>query len=154
VLLRPGQRMELWPRITTLAALALWNAIEEHTDLRPSIKWPNDIFLGDQKCAGILAETFSAGSGPFLVLGMGMNVNEGAFPPELKHTATSLKLAAGGSDFDRNPLAIAVLRQLGLLIRQWDSGYAQVIAQVRPRSWLLGRRIEARMNGAWVQGIA
>ncbi len=154
VLLRPGLRMELWPRITTLAALALCRAIEEQSGLTPSIKWPNDIFLGDQKCAGILAETFSGPGGPFLVLGMGVNVNETAFPPELKDTATSLRLAAGGKGFDRNPLAISLLRQLGILAGQWDAGYAQVIEQVRPRSWLLGRRIMARMDGQWVQGMA
>jgi BirA family transcriptional regulator, biotin operon repressor / biotin---[acetyl-CoA-carboxylase] ligase len=155
VLLRPALRMELWPRVTTLAALALCRAIEGQCGLQPSIKWPNDIFLGDRKCAGILAETFSGTTGAFLVLGMGVNVHETAFPPELKDTATSLKLAPGGTaKIDRDALVIALLRQLGLLVREWDSGYAQVVAEVRRRSWLLGRHIMARMNSVWVQGKA
>ncbi len=80
VLLRPEVRLELWPRITTLAALTLARAIRGHLELHPAIKWPNDIYVSDKKCAGILAETFSGPNGPFLVLGMGLNVNETGVP--------------------------------------------------------------------------
>lgn len=154
VLLRPELRLEFWPRITTLAALALSRAIESHTKLQPSIKWPNDIYLAGLKCAGILAETFQGSTGPFLVLGLGLNVNEGAFPRELQTTATSLKLAAGGGHWDRDAIAIAVLKQLGLAMAQWDNGFDRIISEVRQRSLLLGRRIAARVNDAWMEGIA
>ena len=154
VLLRPSLRIEFWPRITTLAALALCRAIEGHTKLLPSIKWPNDVYIGGLKCAGILAETFQSSAGPFLVLGAGLNVNESAFPKDLQATATSLKLAGGGSHVDRDALAIGLLKQLGLATAQWDHGYGQIIAEVRRRSLLLGRRIEAKVNDLWVNGLA
>ena len=155
VLLRPAWRTEFWPRITTLAALALCRAVENHSELRPSIKWPNDIYLGSLKCAGILAETYRGSGGLFVVLGMGLNVNEDSFPKDLQTSATSLKLAAGSAaNVDRDALAIGLLKQLGQVVMGWESGFPQIIAEVRLRSLLLGRRITAKVNDSWVKGIA
>lgn len=154
VLLRPTAGMEFWPRITTLAALALCRAIEGQTALVPAIKWPNDVYVDDRKCAGILAETFHSPQSAFLVLGMGLNVNEGRFPAELREVATSLHQASGGAEIDRNTLAIAILRQLSQLSLRMDGEFSGLIAEVRRRSWLLGKRISARMNGLWIEGDA
>ena len=122
VLLRPSVSLEFWPRITTLAALALCQAIDSSTGLKAAIKWPNDIYLHDKKCAGILAETFNGPTGTFLVLGMGLNVNETGFPEELRVTATSLRLEAHGhSDLDRNLLVINVLRHINNLSQHWTA---------------------------------
>jgi BirA family biotin operon repressor/biotin-[acetyl-CoA-carboxylase] ligase len=153
VLLRSPLRPEFWPRITTLAALALCRAIESHTPLRPSIKWPNDVYLGPCKCAGILAESFQGGASPFLVLGIGLNVNEDAFPGELQSTATSLQIAAGHRQ-DRDVLAISLLKQLGVAAAHWQAGFDQIVQEVRHRSLLLGRRITARVNDLTVEGMA
>jgi BirA family biotin operon repressor/biotin-[acetyl-CoA-carboxylase] ligase len=155
VLLRPEVRLELWPRITTLAALALSRAIRGHLELHPAIKWPNDIYVSNKKCAGILAETFSGPNGSFLVLGMGLNVNELEFSDELRQSATSLRLEiAGRPELDRSLLIINVLRQMNLLSKQWDAGFSGLIDEVRRRSWLLGQRVSARQSGDWIEGIA
>ena len=58
------------------------------------VKWPNDVFVDDRKCAGILIETRALEGDEFgVVVGIGLNVLTRDFPPELTH-ATSL-LAAG-----------------------------------------------------------
>jgi len=156
ILLRPQVRMEAWPRLTTLAALALCRAIEETTSLAPAIKWPNDVYINGKKTAGILAETFMGSGGAFMVLGIGLNVNTRTYPAQLQGIATSLSLEmAGGPTFvDRQRLAVSLLRQLNALLPLWESGYETVISKVRARSWLLGKPIRALIDGREVTGQA
>lgn len=60
------------------------------------LKWPNDVYVGDQKIAGILVQNGLRGSTvSWSVLGIGLNVNETDFPVALQKTATSLRLLAG-----------------------------------------------------------
>lgn len=152
ILLRPQVRMEHWPRLTTIAALAICRAIETTTVLKPAIKWPNDIYLSDRKCAGILAESFTGSTEAFMVLGIGLNVNTQTFAPDLQ--ATSLRSETLKKKIhDRNALAIALLKQLNQLILNWGEGFAAVIEGVSQRSWLLDKQITARMEGRQVEGI-
>jgi len=61
----------------------------ENWDIR--IKWPNDIIINDKKAGGILIENVIRGSDwTYGVIGVGLNVNQVNFPPDLPH-ATSLK---------------------------------------------------------------
>jgi BirA family biotin operon repressor/biotin-[acetyl-CoA-carboxylase] ligase len=153
VLLRPEARLEWWPRFTTLSALAVCHAIEAATDLKAKIKWPNDVYVQDRKVAGILAETFQDSAGAFMVVGVGLNVNSVNLPPDLRATAGSLKLAAG-REVDRTTLAIALLKSLDALTKGFDSGFAEVLEEVRSRSWLIGRPLTALVDGQVVQGVA
>jgi BirA family biotin operon repressor/biotin-[acetyl-CoA-carboxylase] ligase len=160
LLLRPEAPMEEWPRVTTLAALAICRAIEAASPaFRPAIKWPNDVYLDGCKCAGILAETFTSGSGPFMVLGMGVNVNATVYPAELARQATSLRLALGPGPplpqpLDRTSLAITLIKQLDHLLQRWHVFASDLMNEVRGRSWLLGRPVTARVNGVEVRGTA
>ncbi len=62
-----------------------------------SIKWPNDIYWNDRKAAGILIESVIQGhQWPFAVVGVGMNLNQESFPPEVPN-AVSLKQVTGQS---------------------------------------------------------
>lgn len=154
LMLKPEVKLEHWPRLTTMAALAVCKAIEVTLPLRPAIKWPNDIYLGDRKVCGLLAETFSGAGGPFLVLGIGLNVNATVFTPELQGIATSLlrELPATLREIDREVVAAAVLNELTEVMQLWTDGFQEVIAEVRPRSLLTGRTIRARVLGEEVHG--
>jgi len=60
------------------------------------LKWPNDVYVGNQKIAGILVQNGLRGSAvSWSVLGVGLNVNETDFPVELRSSATSLRLLTG-----------------------------------------------------------
>jgi BirA family biotin operon repressor/biotin-[acetyl-CoA-carboxylase] ligase len=82
---------------TLRVGLAVSLAIEEYAPLlagRVRVKWPNDIMLllpgrGAGKCAGILTES----DGKAVYLGMGINVAQEDFPPDLRSKATSILLA-------------------------------------------------------------
>jgi len=98
IVLRPSRARTGGERATgllTLAAgLALAEAVEEVTGLPPGIKWPNDLLIGRRKVAGILAESASSDLA-HIVLGYGINVGAGKFPPDVDARATSLESELG-----------------------------------------------------------
>lgn len=145
MLLKPDAPLERWPRITTLAALALCKGIEAELPLQPRIKWPNDIYLQDRKVSGLLAETVTVRGEMLMVLGIGLNVNAVEFPPEI--TATSLLREVHSpalAELDRNELAGRVLEALHVEFQRLEEDFSGAIAEVRSRSWLLGRQIRAK----------
>ena len=74
-----------------LTAVEVASLIEKYDINNVSIKWPNDILIGDKKVCGILLE----GQVPdYLVVGVGLNVNQKEFPDDLRRPATSLSLEA------------------------------------------------------------
>ena len=153
LLLKPAAPVEKWPRITTLAALAICKAIEAELPLQPRIKWPNDIYLNDRKVSGLLAETFSVRTGIHLVLGIGLNVNSLDFPVDLSATSLFLQLQpASIPEIDRNPLANGLLAALHTEFQRIDDDFSAAIAEVRGLSWLIGRQIRARAPQGEVYG--
>ena len=91
IVLRPQLKLNAWPLITLMAALAVSDTLRQLFGLSTDIKWPNDVCLGDRKLCGILAETFETETGPACVLGIGINLRKAAFPPELEALATSIE---------------------------------------------------------------
>lgn len=131
-------------RITTLAAVVTAEAIEEICGLEVAIKWVNDLFFEGKKLCGILTE--GAGNG-FAILGIGINVSNRAFPPELAPIATSLERACG-KVADRNRLAASILAKL----KNADPCSAAHMAEYRRRSLVLGREV-GLPNGERVRAV-
>jgi BirA family biotin operon repressor/biotin-[acetyl-CoA-carboxylase] ligase len=86
--------------LTLVAGVAAAEGIEQATGLAPDIKWPNDLVVapqrpatgGPRKLAGILAESVvTADAVQHVVLGIGINVSESAYPPDLANRATSIE---------------------------------------------------------------
>jgi BirA family biotin operon repressor/biotin-[acetyl-CoA-carboxylase] ligase len=64
-----------------------------HYGIKAHIKWVNDTLVGNRKISGILTETFT---GPrfgeeYILIGIGLNVNNDRFPTDLSHKAVSMK---------------------------------------------------------------
>ncbi|HXT63786.1 MAG TPA: biotin--[acetyl-CoA-carboxylase] ligase, partial [Pyrinomonadaceae bacterium] len=74
IVLRPAFATSCWPLISLAAALAVSDALARAGELAIDIKWPNDIFVGERKLGGILAETVETSGGTAVVLGIGINV--------------------------------------------------------------------------------
>ncbi|MGN0135688.1 biotin--[acetyl-CoA-carboxylase] ligase [Anaerotignum sp.] len=101
LLLRPNIQPVQASVLTLLAGMALTEAVEEVTGMKPGIKWPNDILLNGRKLAGILTEMdCDMETIHSVTVGMGINVNTREFPEELQKIATSLYLE-GGREYDR-----------------------------------------------------
>jgi BirA family transcriptional regulator, biotin operon repressor / biotin---[acetyl-CoA-carboxylase] ligase len=140
VVLRPALPPAEVLVLSLAAGLAVQAAITQidarvHVDL----KWPNDVLIGGEKVCGILTEmNAEATRVRYLVVGVGINVNQESFPKELG--ATSLRLATG-SEWSRVELAGALLKSL-------DREYRQLIGEGRARESILRRFAE---NSSWVR---
>ena len=107
IVLRPNIPPARAPQITLVAGLAVAATVERYAKVRPALKWPNDVRLGDRKVCGILTEMeCEADRVLFVVCGPGVNLNVRAedFPDELRSIATSI-LAATGRSVDRAAFA-------------------------------------------------
>jgi BirA family transcriptional regulator, biotin operon repressor / biotin---[acetyl-CoA-carboxylase] ligase len=145
VLLRPqipAARMALLPFTAGLAAA---DAIQSASGLVVDLRWPNDLLIGARKAGGILVEAGNdSNSLPYAVVGIGINVHQRAFPPDLATPATSLDLETN-RHITRQALLLALLKSL----QQESLGLAnpdtarEIAARVEKAStWIRGRRVE------------
>lgn len=82
--------------ISKIIALALCKTVQLYTAEKCTIKWPNDIYVGNKKIAGILIENvLSEHKIERSVVGIGLNVNQSTFPKVIKDKASSLFLLCG-----------------------------------------------------------
>ncbi len=99
VALRPSLPPERYPLLTLVAGAAVFDFLRaEMPEADLSIKWPNDVYAGGRKIAGILCETHGAGVAHFgVVIGVGLDVNgrEEDYPPELRGLTTSIHRLTG-----------------------------------------------------------
>ena len=109
LLLRPTVAPNKASMLTLLAGMAVRSAIAELTGEDVRIKWPNDIVLNQKKICGILTEMSSEMTCiNYVVIGIGINVNNSSFPGELQNIASSLFLETGKT-FRRSELIVGVL---------------------------------------------
>lgn len=116
VVLRPRLSAKYLGLITIAAAVGVTDALDDFAaPLRATIKWPNDVLLCARKCCGMLLETsFSEQqqrSPDFVILGVGLNVNQERFPPALSDRAISIKQAVR-RPIERPPLFATLLGHL------------------------------------------
>lgn len=92
VLLRPKLPPKNAPLITLATAMAMAQAVREVTGIDAQIKWPNDLVFSGKKLCGILLEiSADLDQIEYVVVGTGLNVLRGAYPPELSDRAAALE---------------------------------------------------------------
>jgi BirA family biotin operon repressor/biotin-[acetyl-CoA-carboxylase] ligase len=121
VLLRPPVAVAQAPQLSHVAALAVTDALAG-AGVRAGIRWPNDVVIRGGKVCGILPDAVADGAGRLrhVLLGIGLNVNQSAFPRALGESATSLRLATGR---EHDPAAL-----LGAVLEALDTRYARFLA--------------------------
>ena len=86
------------------------------------MKWPNDLLLDGKKLGGILTEMHADTSMVrFVIVGIGINVNQERLPGELSSIATSLRAATGQN--------ISRLELLARLLREFESDYNRFLRE-------------------------
>lgn len=96
LLLKPSIQTEHASRLTLVSALVLAEAIKNVAGLETQIKWPNDVVVDGKKLCGILTESSIDVDGlKYVVIGIGINVNQKKFDPEIDSMATSISLQLG-----------------------------------------------------------
>lgn len=115
ILLRPRCEAVQLMHLTCATAVAMCDALQGVTGLRPGIKWTNDIVFGSRKLSGILTELGFTPQGEldYAVIGIGVNCcqQETDFPPEIRDMAGSLAMMTG-KEIDRAQVAAAMLDSL------------------------------------------
>jgi BirA family transcriptional regulator, biotin operon repressor / biotin---[acetyl-CoA-carboxylase] ligase len=154
VVLRP----ELTPADTLLLSLltgiAVAEAVERATGLHPDLRWPNDVLLSGRKLCGILTEMNAEPTRVhYVVVGIGLNVNQPRFSPELESVATSLRLESG-REWSRVELTAALLKSLDSEYRKFtEAGCAARAAILRNfeqrSSFARSRRVRVEENGGY-----
>ena len=133
ILLKPRIDQRTWPLITLMAAIAVHDALLEACALQTDIKWPNDILVNNRKLCGILAETIDTDRA--VILGIGINLTNAAFPPELRDTATSVDAAIGKSaSFEAVLQALIRTLERYYMILQSPNGVEETIQKWSERS--------------------
>lgn len=139
LLLRPESALADPTLVTVMAALAAAEAIEEACPtLSVGIKWVNDLYLGERKLAGILAESSFSPSGTvrYVIVGIGVNLAKGNLDPSLAEIATSIEAHTG-----MIPDRIALSEKIALRLLSYLADPREVTTKYRRRMILLGRRI-------------
>ncbi len=141
VVLRPALPPSEILVLSLAAGLAVRAAIEQvDSRVTADLKWPNDVLVGGKKVCGILSEmNAEATRVRYIVVGVGINVNQASFPKDLP--ATSLRLATG-SEWSRVELVAA-------LLKSFDREYRQLLEDSDAHESVLRRFAE---NSSWVQG--
>ena len=94
--------------MSEIIALSICHACAEYVD-DVSVKWPNDIYCGDEKVCGILIECDL--NGKYVsncILGCGVNVNQAEFESDIPHP-TSLMLKSG-KVIDREEVLASIIK--------------------------------------------
>src|SRR5881227_3670572 len=120
ILLQPRIDINNSPRLTTWAAEAISDLIQNEFFLKATIKLPNDVEINGRKVAGVLVEMRAQEKAPHLAIaGIGINVNQSLedFPRELQSWAISLAMALD-RQVNRQKFAIALLRNLDRSYRE------------------------------------
>lgn len=111
LLLRPKLAPVQAPLLTMMAGLSAHAAVEKLTGLAVDLKWPNDLLIRGRKLGGILTEMYAEpGLVRFVIVGIGLNVNQEKFSGELANTATSLRMETGKPQ-SRMELLVRLLRE-------------------------------------------
>ena len=146
IVIRPAEPKVLWPRLALAAGLAVAEAIERF-GVHTGIKWPNDVWIGGRKVAGILVE-----AGPdFAVIGIGLNVNTISFPAGVAEIATSLQIETG-FPLPREEVLAAIIEKFALRRGQIGDDFEGLIKALGERCVLTGKRISLTTAGGQLSG--
>ncbi|MEV0088330.1 biotin--[acetyl-CoA-carboxylase] ligase [Saccharopolyspora sp. NPDC050642] len=157
VLLRPEVSPVAISWLPLIAGVALAETVERTTGVRATLKWPNDLLLGDgdewSKGAGILGEAVTGPDGVAIVLGMGINVFQKR--EDLPRGAGGLpatSLAAEGAEVDREEFAVALLTAFAEVDDRWRAAGGDVVAsglldRYRRLCGTLGQQVRVELGG-------
>jgi BirA family biotin operon repressor/biotin-[acetyl-CoA-carboxylase] ligase len=142
----PVDRLHL---ATAAVAMAGADAVALIADVTPSLKWPNDLLIGNRKLAGVLTEV--DGMPPALVVGIGINCTwPEELPAEIADVAVAANHAAGRPVHTEDVLD-ALLENLATRL---DEGWDAVAREYRARCDTVGREVRVEMADGTFTGLA
>jgi BirA family transcriptional regulator, biotin operon repressor / biotin---[acetyl-CoA-carboxylase] ligase len=136
----------LW--LSLIAGVAVQDAVREIISIKADIRWPNDLLINDRKFAGILTEmTSEATQVQHAVIGIGINVNQHAFPEGMDSQPTSLFMETG-KEWPRLELVAALIRAVDREYRALLRAMTGPIRTPALRFEPIMKRVESRSSYA------
>lgn len=152
-----GRELSDFSVIPLLAGVASLVAINSHTGLPLSLKWPNDILLYEKKLGGILVESKIEKEEAYFIAGIGINVNmrKDELPREIRQIATSLYMVTE-KEFSREALIEAICKEFFKLYEEFiKQGKNYIISLWQDLSSTLGRPVRCLLpDGRAIDGKA
>ena len=146
----PGELMHL----TCATAVAMCDAVEKSTGLRPGIKWTNDLVHSKRKLGGILTELglSSKGGVDYAIIGIGINCcqKETDFPEEIRGIAASLSMVTG-KEIDRITVASAMMDALYRMDQTMLTEKAEMLNRYREDCITIGQEVSLLRVGEAVR---
>jgi BirA family biotin operon repressor/biotin-[acetyl-CoA-carboxylase] ligase len=153
LLLRPRLAPVQAPLLTMMAGLSAQTAVQAVSGLAVDLKWPNDLLIRGKKAGGILTEMHAEPNQVrFVIVGIGLNVNQEKFSGELAALATSLR-AETSKPQSRLDLLVRLLREFETDYNRFlKEGAASVVERFeKVSSYAMGKRVRVS-NG--MEGFA
>lgn len=139
-------RREIAPYLTLALGLAVQRALHDVAEISADLRWPNDVLLNDRKVAGILAQSAEGA----VIAGIGLNVNQTGFPPDLAEIATSLRIETG-QEYSKDALAERIiaesLRYSALTKKEILSRFEENSTWPKGKSVIVDNKIEGLTAG-------
>ena len=155
LLLRPRLAPVQAPLLTMMAGLSARTAITDATGAAVDVKWPNDLLVGGKKIGGILTEMHAEPSQVrFVIVGIGINVNQDKFPAEIAGAATSLRVETGKVQ-SRPDILIRLLWEFANDYNRFlQEGAASIVKRFEEvSSYARGKRVQVTNGGAAFTGV-
>lgn len=155
VILRPELDPERANLLTLVAAASVAEAVEAATNLPVEVKWPNDLLTNGKKFCGILSEaSFKKDKCEYILLGLGINVNQTSFQQNLDQRATSLKRELGRK-LDRAKLFQEIILRLEKNYQKAKEGTMdRPMHEWKKRCRMFNREIKVDQHGKVIEGVA
>lgn len=156
VILRPSCPPEQLMHLTCAAGVAMLEAVEKASGIRPKLKWINDLVIGSKKLGGILVEmTVDKGMVDYAVVGIGINClqQQEDFHPRIRDIATSLFLSSGKPVLPER-LAAAMVEALYKMSLALFSEKAWIMDVYKANCITLGKEIQVLRHDSALPGIA
>lgn len=144
------------PQLTLLTATVLLDVIEEITQLKPEVKWPNDILINGKKVAGILTQAQAEHDQVhYAVIGIGLNVNQekNELTDPIKHSATSLKIETSKSYSKQLVIQTILNRFEEVYFNYLKDGFKSIKTKWLKSAYRLGERLEYSINDEVKSGV-
>ena len=157
IVLKPRIADEAAPLLGFLTACAIATEIREVLGLEISLKWPNDILVGERKLGGILSETVSTNGSLLAVIGVGINQNvkREDLPAELQDNTTTI-LTEIGRETSRENLISAIISGIDSRLSrvESDSSFSSILDEWTNHSSTIGRSVRIRDGSEIIEGLA
>ena len=139
--------------LNIITSLAVANTLEYYIKDQVKIKWPNDVYVEDKKICGILIQNNLSGQKIVnSVVGIGINVNQDQFHPDLPNP-TSLKLLTK-KDHDIKEIRETLCGELEKVYLQLkDEKQKIIMEEYQERIYRLGVKTKFKIEEREVEGI-